>query len=66
MGLFISVLVDKGRCNLCKKCQICPVDIFKFDNDIQVVDEDECLLCNACIEACETGAITIQKEYGKS
>lgn len=63
MGIFISIKIDRNRCNLCKKCEICPVDIFKFNDEIHVVDEDECLLCDACLEVCEPEAIEIVKEY---
>ena len=63
MGMFITVKIDREKCNLCRKCEICPVDIFRFNDGVEVVDEDECLLCNACLDVCEQEAIEIVKEY---
>lgn len=69
MGMFIKVKV-KEDCNVskgCKKCvDICPVDIFALDGKkIRVVEEneDECTLCELCLKACPSNAITIKKLY---
>jgi NAD-dependent dihydropyrimidine dehydrogenase PreA subunit len=45
---------------------LCPVDIFAVENDrLRVVpeEEDECTLCELCLDAAPAGAITIHKLY---
>lgn len=70
MSIFIKVEINTDGCEgikACGKCvQVCPVNIFeKKDNSPRVVEknEDECTLCNLCIEACKPGVITIHKLY---
>lgn len=69
MGLFITVSIDKDACLgkiACGKCIArCPVSIFKEEEvpSVDVENEDECTLCNLCIEACEPDCILIKKEY---
>jgi DNA-directed RNA polymerase subunit D len=68
MGLFVSILIDKNKCRAeCSTCiEVCPVDIFT-QREKQVIvsseDEDECTLCNLCLEKCPAQAIVIQKNY---
>jgi ferredoxin len=70
MGEFIRLDIDFGRClgiAQCGKCiQVCPVSIFTSNDDYpeQVeANEDECTLCNLCLQGCEVDAISIQKLY---
>jgi len=68
MGLFVSLLIDpvtcRSDCSICR--EVCPVDIFVKDKNLIMVvkeREDECTLCNLCLEKCPTKAITLQKHY---
>ena len=70
MGLFITVSIDEYDClglSACGNCLgKCPVSIFTKGKDVPVIDlenEDECTLCNLCIDACEPDCIKIKKEY---
>ena len=70
MSEFIKVTIDSERCSSieeCGKCiQVCPVNIFKSNGDypkIVEANEDECTLCNLCLQDCEVDAITIHKLY---
>jgi len=70
MGEFIHVEIDlkndgKGSVPL-KWVDVCPVNIFKIENNRPVVveeNEDECTLCMLCLNACKSGALTIHKLY---
>jgi NAD-dependent dihydropyrimidine dehydrogenase PreA subunit len=70
MGEFIKVEIDLSRCAGRKKIaewvRVCPVNIFKMEDKLPVVveeNEDECTLCMLCVEAFPKGAITIHKLY---
>ena len=53
----------------CGECvKICPVNIFdKKENRIITIEvnEDECTLCNLCLDKCPVDAIEIEKLYDK-
>ncbi|PZC50443.1 MAG: NAD-dependent dihydropyrimidine dehydrogenase, PreA subunit [Chloroflexi bacterium] len=68
--MFIKVRITPGTISgrdLVKKLvEVCPVDIFAEDEgDLLIVEEnqDECTLCNLCIEAAPEGAVQIIKLY---
>ena len=70
MSEFIKLAIDLDRCSGIEKCgecfRVCPVNIFTSNGDYPVVvesNEDECTLCDLCLEGCEADAITIQKLY---
>ncbi len=70
MSLFIAVTVDGDRCRAgqpCTACSaVCPVAVFAPAGELAAVtgaNEDECILCELCLERCPTDAITIQKLY---
>jgi len=70
MGIFIKVRIDQEKCSgvpgIDKMIQVCPVNIFKAEENRPVVEEeneDECTLCMLCIEAFPAGAIEIHKLY---
>ena len=72
MGLFITIKIDEQTCTgpvTCGRClSVCPVNIFKAGRTIAIPEieeenEDECTLCDLCIEACSPRSITILKEY---
>ncbi|MBI5167413.1 MAG: 4Fe-4S dicluster domain-containing protein [candidate division NC10 bacterium] len=69
-SLFIQVVIDEARCQVgqpCTECvKLCPVNIFVAQgNGIRIMSEaeDECTLCDLCLEACPAEAITIRKLY---
>ncbi len=70
MGEFIEIEIDPAKCvgiKACGECvRVCPVNIFEEAEKAPVVveeNEDECLLCNLCVEDCHPGAIMIRKCY---
>jgi len=70
MGLFITVNIDAAHCaglDACGRCvDVCPVAVFeKKDLKPAVVggNEDECTLCDLCLDVCQPGCIHITKEY---
>ena len=70
MGLFITVSIEESDClgiNTCGSClDKCPVNIFTKGKVMPVVDvdnEDECTLCNLCLDVCKPKCIVIKREY---
>ena len=70
MSEFIKIEIDFSRCvgiGECGGCvKVCPVNIFGKDGDNPSViedNEDECTLCDLCIQACTPKVITIRKLY---
>jgi ferredoxin len=70
VGLFIEVrlqdpdTLDQGISKLLVSC--CPVDIFKGDESKVRVDtdqEDECTLCELCLDIAPPGVVHIRKRY---
>jgi len=69
MGVFIKVRVkegwlttDQGRALAAS----CPVDIFRWAESRLLVhpeQEDECTLCELCLDLTPAGAVTICKKY---
>jgi adenylylsulfate reductase subunit B len=51
-----GVKIDYKLCNACGKCyEVCPMDIFDFDNETRslvVRYPEECWYCGACIIDC--------------
>ena len=70
MSEFILVEVNMNTCigiSKCGKCvQVCPVNIFGGEDERPFIveqSEDECTLCDLCLEECKPKAISIQKLY---
>ena len=71
MSMFIRVEVDPaaaGDRELAKKLvEVCPVNIFDLDADGKAVvvteNEDECVLCDLCVQAAPPGRVRIVKLY---
>ena len=70
MSEFIRLEIDLKRCvgiSECGKCaQVCPVNIFEAQGDWPRVvseSEDECIICEQCLEACAPDAIALHKLY---
>jgi NAD-dependent dihydropyrimidine dehydrogenase PreA subunit len=67
---FIRVDINMTACVGIAQCggcvRVCPVSIFKKSGDAPEVvgkNEDECILCELCLQACQPRAITITKLY---
>lgn len=69
MGIFIQVEVDNNILSLNDAKQLtslCPVEIFAITGKqffVQENQEDECTLCELCLNAAPKGAIKICKIY---
>jgi len=70
-SMFIRVEVDPEAAadhELAKKlAEVCPVNIFEVDADGKAVvvteNEDECVLCDLCVQAAPPGRVRIVKLY---
>ena len=68
-GEFIDVEVSdevRGDPELAKKLEeVCPVDIYKANGQVEIVEEnlDECVLCELCVQAAPPGAVRVLKLY---
>jgi ferredoxin len=72
MNIFIKVNIINKKCIGIKECgqciNVCPVSIFdKRANEPIIVqnNEDECTLCDLCLNSCPTDAVQIIKLYEK-
>ena len=70
MGLFIEIRNEPNLCKAgygCDLCvQLCPVEIFqrRGKNIVTIYDnEDECTLCNLCVDQCPEHAVEVIKQY---
>ena len=65
MSVFIEVQIDSDHVP-CEIEQLCPVNIFSVqDGHVTVIrdNEDECTLCELCLDAAPPNAIRIRKLY---
>lgn len=70
-GTFIDVTISDAIAGDAELAQtltdVCPVDIFAVaaDGTLAIVQDnlDECVLCQLCINASPTGAVTVHKLY---
>ncbi len=71
MPMFVRVEVDQdvaGDKELAKKLvEVCPVNIFELaaDGSARIVEEneDECVLCDLCVQAAPAGKVRVIKLY---
>ena len=70
MSEFIKLEIDLNKCTGIKECgeclRVCPVNIFTPNGDYPMAvesNEDECTLCDLCLQGCKADAITIHKLY---
>ena len=69
MGTFIEIRVDDRNYSSelrAKLVACCPVDIFAVENSrvrVCADQEDECILCEACLDLAPTSTLVIQKKY---
>ena len=56
----MPVKVDIEKCDGCKSCEeVCPVDSIKVPEAHAVVTPEDCIDCNACIDACLHQALEV-------
>ena len=71
MPMFVHLEVDPDAAadrELAKKLvEVCPVNIFELDRDGKAVvveeNEDECVLCDLCVQAAPAGQVHVLKLY---
>jgi NAD-dependent dihydropyrimidine dehydrogenase PreA subunit len=69
MGVFIQIDVDESRLTTEvaeRLVSLCPVDIFALHGGqlmVQPEQEDECTLCELCLDVAPAGVVTIHKTY---
>jgi len=72
MGMFIGIVVNEEGCSAgqpCMECvKGCPVNIFAYETRLEQATvipdaEDECILCDLCLNHCPTDAIRIHRLY---
>ncbi|MBI5878853.1 MAG: hypothetical protein HZB53_14475 [Chloroflexi bacterium] len=66
MSLFIRIELSEAARSLGRVAAVCPVNIFADQAGALVVvpeREDECTLCELCLDAAPPGAIRIHKLY---
>ena len=70
MSEFIQVAIIEEKCtgiSACGKCvQVCPVNIFDAEEDRPLIiedNQDECTLCDLCLEECAPDAVVLRKLY---
>ena len=70
MSIFINIRINQKTCRGFKDCgecvKICPVNIFDKEENIifsAEANEDECTLCNLCLDKCPVDAVEIVKLY---
>ncbi|MBN1109804.1 MAG: DNA-directed RNA polymerase subunit D [Methanomassiliicoccales archaeon] len=57
-----KVTIDRSKCDNGGSCiRVCPAHVMAYkEREVQVVDNDACILCQDCVEACRTGAIKVE------
>jgi ferredoxin len=57
--------VVTGNCQRCRFTDcvaVCPVECFHGDDEMLYIDPEECIDCDACVEACPVDAITSEDQ----
>ncbi len=50
-------------CDQCGICaEICPVDAIELEDGIYRINEEECIACHECVDACPHSVMIIKKE----
>ena len=71
MATFIEITFDRDRISPDvgrSLVTLCPVEIFEWNGKLSVNPdrEDECTLCELCVNAVPSGALVIHKLYKRS
>lgn len=67
-SLGFSAPIPCAQCLEAPCVEACPVEAIVLDpkTGAKVIDEEECILCEACVVACPFGAITIIEKGGET
>jgi Fe-S-cluster-containing dehydrogenase component len=68
MGGKLSLDFVPSTCRHCENppcSKVCPVDAIKRVNGAVLIDNDVCIGCKSCVEACPFGAVQLNPEDGK-
>lgn len=60
---------EEGKCTFCSLCELkCPPDAIKVDRQgrIFAIDHLLCILCGACVEACQKGSLSMDEKHGEA
>ncbi|MBC2705244.1 4Fe-4S binding protein [Desulfobacula sp.] len=50
-------------CDQCGICaEVCPVEAIELENGVYRINEEECIACRECVEACPQSVMMIQSE----
>jgi NAD-dependent dihydropyrimidine dehydrogenase PreA subunit len=62
----VTLKFDENKCNGCLTClEVCPHGVFgAYDNRVSIIDRDACMECAACVQNCESFAITVASGAG--
>lgn len=70
MGMFIEVRIEPSNCQAARGCdlcvRLCPVEVFRLEGgQVSPIydNEDECTLCNLCVDQCPARAVAVVKLY---
>lgn len=57
------VEIDRGKCIDCGACTgVCPTDALTLNEEnVLVLNEERCILCENCLKACAVKAVTLYK-----
>jgi NAD-dependent dihydropyrimidine dehydrogenase PreA subunit len=68
--MFIELRIDHTTCQVASGCdlcaRLCPVEAFRVEGgQVALIydNEDECTLCNLCVDQCPENAIEVVKLY---
>lgn len=55
------------ECSKCGECaEVCPTHVYSVEKGkLKIVDLEACILCNACVEACEAGDLKVRGREDK-
>ena len=61
-----TLALDSIKCTGCRRCtEVCPHAVLVVENKkSHIVDLDACMECGACMQNCESGAITVEAGVG--
>lgn len=54
------LVFDRGKCTLCRRCEICPNGVHTFAEDHKIC-RNSCTLCGNCVKNCPTGALSVSQ-----